>query len=74
MKASDNWRLQLLKKDYDAAKLIRTCGMFPDSMSLPKQLKFLASGVACSLTLRPCSMEFLSAEENKHIRRYLINH
>jgi len=32
---------------------------------LPTLLKFLASGVACSLTLRPCSIEFLSAEESK---------
>jgi hypothetical protein len=40
-------------------------GTFPDSTSLPMLLKFLASGVACSLTLRPCSIEFLSAEESK---------
>ena len=49
----------------DAIKNILTSGTFPDSTSLPILLKFLASGVACSLTLRPCSIEFLSAEESK---------
>src|SRR6185437_7369997 len=35
----------------DAIKNILTSGTFPDSTSLPILLKFLASGVACSLTL-----------------------
>jgi hypothetical protein len=52
------------RKGTDDANIL-TDGTFPDSTSLPMQLTFLASGVACSLTLRPCSIKFLSEEECK---------
>jgi hypothetical protein len=38
---------------------------FPDSTSLHSLMRFLASGVACSLTFRPCSIRVLSDQENK---------